>query len=79
MRLPPRGTKIHEEDVGELRLPSRGLGDVIRFYPRRAAKGREDHADGFEREGPIGPLRAAKPCGGVFTTKGHEEARSPAA
>ena len=71
---------IHEEDVGEgLRIPSRGLGDAIWFYPRRAAKGREDHADDFEREGPIGPLRNAKPCGRVFTTKSHEEPRSHAA
>ena len=45
---------IHEEDVGGLRIPSRGLGDAIWFYPRRAAKGREDHADDFEREGPKG-------------------------
>ena len=70
---------FYEEGVGELRLSDRGLGNAIGFYPRRAAKRREDHADDFEREGPIGPLRAAKPCGRVFTTKGHEEARSPAA
>ena len=43
---------IHEEDVGEgLRIPSRGLGDAIWFYPLRAAK---TNADDFEREGPKG-------------------------
>ena len=67
-----------EEGMG-VRCPSYGLWDAIRFYPRRAAKGREGHADDFEREGPIGPQRAAKPCGRVFATKGHKEARSPAA
>ena len=52
---------------------------TLNAKPHWATKGREDPADDFEREGPIGPLRAAKPCGRVFTTKGHEEARSPAA
>ena len=32
-------------------------------FPRRAAKGREDHADGFYAKGHQWPLRAAKPCG----------------
>ena len=45
---------FYEEGVGELRLSDRGLGNAIGFYPRRAAKGREDHADDFEREAPLG-------------------------
>ena len=81
--VPSRTTKKQEalrrnflrRKPGELRLPSRGLRNAARFYPRRAAKGREDHAADFEREGPVVSHRAAKPCGGVFTpraTKKHE-------
>ena len=46
--------------------------------PRSGTKVHEGLADGgwFFCEGP---LRAAKPCGRVFTTKGHEDARSHAA
>ena len=42
LRLPPRGTKIHEEDVGKLLLPycvvSGMLYGFIREGPLRAAK-----------------------------------------
>ena len=65
------------KEHGEPRLPSRGLGDALRFFPRRAAKIREAFRLSILYH--KGPRRSTKPCGGVCcpqrAAKGHEALR----
>ena len=54
---------IHEEDVGGLRIPCRGLGDAIWFF----------------REGPLRAAKTMRMILNAKGPLGHEETRSHAA